>query len=674
MANLCRIFGFTLVVSGILGNSGLPMARSAPSDQRAQILARLQQINIGNLPDFEAPMTIDFTRGGQDGGLAERTFGVTGVQNITRPSELPTGIWTMLGIPQSSTNDIARRSGGQAAVMELSDRPLQGSPFENLTVGELANSYPGNTPCRNIPVLQSICSDGTIQGLANSPAASQTLGTLPGAAQTKLANLPKILDVPLNKIPKAMSWPVGSIPNATKLPLFRSGLSGVLPIANVDTTLTGETIEAERIIDPASDPPGENPCGTAQGGNCNVVELKGASFNGKQLPDTKHRVPQGAGFFKGTGPPGFDIDGHDGVMAMGICNIDGQLGTANACISFRPSPFYVFGTRHAFPYFIGPFPIYSVKDKNQGSDIIITALSGLSNSPTVASSAPAPAPTQIQALSNALPAGTHPLNAIKINGNKIALGKYALDLNHPAVQKEILGNGGKELVDSLKAGKLPTNQLMEKYFPVAAQERVRNELMAGAIAQATAEMGSGANPEEIKNRARTIYLGDSNSPMVGGINIAKLSLAYSQTVGLAEANAVERRFCRDKCDYAIGQYGQSSTDPSLRQEIVKNGGTAFLDRLDRGEQVDRNELLTYLPPGRQTAVFHRELSLQIQRAETILLDNPGGVAPERSKVLELAIKLLYSGENASDRAFAPLTGQSQQAIANAVLSRYGTES
>jgi hypothetical protein len=99
-------------------------------------------------------------------------------------------------------------------------------------------------------------------------------------------------------------------------------------------------------------------------------------------------------------------------------------------------------------------------------------------------------------------------------------------------------------------------------------------------------------------------------------------------------------------------------------------GAAFLDHLDRGEKVDRNELLTYLPPSSQETVFGKELSLQVKRAETILLDNPGGVAPERSKVLELAVKLLYSGENASDKAFSPLTGQSRQTILDAVISRY----
>jgi hypothetical protein len=645
-------------------------------------LAKLKQMNIGNLPDFAEPMTIDFTGGGKDGGLAERTFGVRGVQNISSPSELPTGIWSMLGIPQSSTNAIARNSGGNPAVVNLGELSLQGSPFEKLTVGELARSYPGNTSCNNIPVLQSICSggkgNGTIQGLVNSPAADQILGRLPGVSQTKLSDLKGILDVPLNKIPHAMSWPVGTIPNATKIPFFRSGLSGVLPIASVDTTLTGETVEADRIINPASDPPGENPCAASKGGDCSVIEFKGASFNGKQLPDTKHRVAQGAGFFKGTGLPGFDIDGHDGVMSMGICNIDGQQGTANACLSLRPSPFYVFSTRHAFPYFIGPFPIYQVKDKHKGTDIIITALSGLTNLPVGASPAsvlsPLTSAPTAQAVSNALPAGTNPINAIQINGNKIALGKYSLDLNNPAVQQEILGNGGKELVETLQAGKLPTtNQLMKKYFPVAAQERARKALIAKAIEQATVEIGSGAPAEEIKNRARNIFLGDSSS-VVRGIDITRLSKAYSQTIGLVEANTVERRFCQKQCEYAIGQYGQSSADPSLRSEIIKNGGTTFLNRLDRGEKVDHNELLTYLPPSSQETVFSKELSLQVKRAETILLDNPGGVAPERSKVLELAVKLLYSGENASDKAFSPLTGQSQQTILDTVISRYSQSS
>lgn len=688
MANLCKIFGFTLIFASILGHSVIPPARSESLDQRAQILAKLKQMNISSLPDFAEPMTLDFTGGGQDGGLAERTFGVKGVQNISSPSDLPTGIWSMLGIPQSSTNAIARNSGGNPAVVNLGGQPLQGSPFEKLTVGELAKSYPGKAPCNNIPVLQSICSDGksggTIQGLANSPAANQILSTLPGVAQTKLSDLKGILDVPLNKIPNAMSWPVGSIPNATKIPFFRSGLSGILPIASIDTTLTGETIEAGRIINPASDPPGENPCAADKGGNCNVIELKGISFNGKQLPDTKHRVTQGAGFFKGIGPPGFDIDGHDGVTAMGICNINGQLGTASACISFRPKPIYIFGTRHAFPYFIGPFPIYQVKDKNKGIDVIITALSGLANLPASASAPTSAAPSpstsispaniQAQAVSNALPAGTNPINAIQINGNKVALGKYSLDLNNPSIQQEILKNGGKELIEQLQAGKLPTStQLMEKYFPVEAQERVRKELITKAIEQATTEIGSGATAEEIKNRARNIFLGDGSS-VVRGIDIARLSLAYSQTVGLVEANRVERRFCQDQCEYAIGQYSQSSADPSLRSEIIKNGGTAFLKRLDRGEKVDRNELLTYLPPSSQETVFSKQLSLEVKRAETILLDNPDGLAPERSKVLELAIKLLYSGENASDTAFSPLTGQSQQTILQAVLTRYSQSS
>ncbi|GFE72067.1 hypothetical protein [Chroococcus sp. FPU101] len=233
-----------------------------------------------------------------------------------------------------------------------STRLKQVAPFKALIKQQFGTDVSENLSNRTLSQLSQ-----------NANFSSLTLEELPTLNNYSLTSIPGLSELPIDKFTDWESLPISNIPGLDQLP-FKTYLSDLidvnLPLAMADVVFSDEEANRTNTITGSYNEGFQVPCNQSNCAHLELGDLPGwpKLMQGKQwISGDSQWVSGGSGCLTGKEPTGRHPFSKSFKVVLN--ETDEAAGQAQFSLYFR---FAIFcGTS---PYIIGPFPFYSVKEKD----------------------------------------------------------------------------------------------------------------------------------------------------------------------------------------------------------------------------------------------------------------------------------------------------------------------
>lgn len=307
--------------------------------------------------------------------MRDGTFGDISWQAGTSAAEiLQLGAFSDTKLPQMSMRYILEKIGVSPQKVSLEAAPF----LKELSLKDFVDTIPslGSTRLNQAAPFKALIkqqfgsdvadnlSNRTFSQLArNSNFSSLALEELPTLNNYSLTSIPGLTELPIEKFTNWESLPISNIPGLDQLPFktYLSDLTDVnLPLAMADVVFSDEEANRTNTITGSYNEGFQVPCNQS---NCTHIELADLPgwpnfTQGKQwISGDSQWVSGGSGCLTGREPTGRHPFSKSFKVVLN--ETDEAAGQAQFSLYFR---FAIFcGTS---PYIIGPFPFYSVKEKD----------------------------------------------------------------------------------------------------------------------------------------------------------------------------------------------------------------------------------------------------------------------------------------------------------------------
>jgi hypothetical protein len=307
--------------------------------------------------------------------MRDGSFGNMSWRTGTPASEiLQLGAFSETELPQMSMRYILEAIGLSPGQVSLEAAPF----LKELSLKDFVDTIPslGSIRLNRVAPFQALIgqkfgsdvaknlSNRTLSQLSRNPRFnSLSLEELPTLSNFSLSSIPGLTELPLEEFSDWESLPISNIPGLDRLPFktYVSDLPDVnLPLAMADVVFSDEEADRTNTITGSYNEGFQVPCNQSNCAHIELADLPGwPNFTqGKQwISGDSHWVSGGSGCLTGREPTGRHPLSKSFKVVLN--ETDEAAGQAQFSLYFR---FAIFcGTS---PYIIGPFPFYSVKEKD----------------------------------------------------------------------------------------------------------------------------------------------------------------------------------------------------------------------------------------------------------------------------------------------------------------------
>ena len=212
------------------------------------------------------------------------------------------------------------------------------------------------------------------------------------------------------------------------------------------------------------------------------------------------------------------------------------------------------------------------------------------------------------------------------------------------------------------------------------QYRVNAPIFIGTLddksmrAVSVPQVKSSTNQAVTSSNSQTNLTTDEPCPTAAaspaGVNIAALKNAIASIESSGQSDTIDPYVCADggrNCGRALGKYQDMSYNPSVVQAIAqKPGGIEWLNKVNSGEKITKDELFQFYPPADQEAAITRALEDKIARTRAEI-DSTTGQPFVGERLIERIAQKHFGGNNSK------IDGAATDVFGRLTLKTYGQD-